>query len=193
MTAKGTALHLVTPLALATERLKIAGRLWAHARLASKIQGAVDESVVVLGVPEVQGTGRIFLGKDLYLYRELYLETQGTGEIHLGSRVVLSRGVHLVAFGRIDIGDDSMIGEYTSIRDANHRVSEGERLRASGHNFRPIRVGHNTWIGRGVTILSGVTIGNNCVVGANAVVTRDVPSGTTVAGVPARALEGVGR
>ncbi|MEQ1945542.1 MAG: acyltransferase [Bryobacteraceae bacterium] len=41
-------------------------------------------------------------------------------------------------------------------------------------------------IGSGAVIMCGVTIGERALVGAGAVVTRDVPPGTTVAGVPAR-------
>ena len=43
-------------------------------------------------------------------------------------------------------------------------------------------------IGSGAVILCGVTIGVGSLVGAGAVVTRDVPDGTVVAGVPARLL-----
>ena len=46
----------------------------------------------------------------------------------------------------------------------------------------------NAWIGAGATVLPRIRIGADSVVGAGAVVTRDVPSGVTVAGVPARVI-----
>jgi acetyltransferase-like isoleucine patch superfamily enzyme len=172
-------------LAIGWERL---ARLWAFARLRAELPGRrLDASNVVLGPAELRGSRRIRLGRRLFLYRELYLETQGRGEITIGDGVVISRGTHLVAFAGIRIGDGSMIGEYASIRDANHRTGNGP-LRDSGHDARPIDIGCDVWIGRGVTVLPGVRIGDGAVVGANAVVTRDVPAGARVAGVPARRL-----
>ena len=52
----------------------------------------------------------------------------------------------------------------------------------------PIVVGNNVYLGYYSIILPGVTIGDNCVIGAGSVVTRDVPSGTVAAGVPARPI-----
>lgn len=54
---------------------------------------------------------------------------------------------------------------------------------------KPIRVGNNTYIGYEAVILPGVTIGDNVVIGARSVVTKDVPSGVVVAGVPARQIK----
>jgi len=48
------------------------------------------------------------------------------------------------------------------------------------------RLGARAYIGANATILPLVSIGDDCTVGAGAVVTRDVPAGATVKGVPAR-------
>ncbi len=162
-------------------------RLWSYARLRAALP-SLDSSSVVLGMPELHGSRCIVLGRDLYLYPGLYLETQEAGRIEIGDGVVMSRGVHVVAFDRVSIGAGSMIGEYASLRDANHRHGDGIDLRHSGHEARPIRIGRNVWIGRGAVVLAGVEIGDGAVVGANAVVTRSVAAGQTVVGVPARPL-----
>lgn len=44
-------------------------------------------------------------------------------------------------------------------------------------------------IGSSVTLMGGITIGANSTIGAGAVVTKNVPEGAVVAGVPARILK----
>jgi acetyltransferase-like isoleucine patch superfamily enzyme len=164
------------------------GKLYSHARLASQLSTPLPGSVVVLGRNEVHGTGVIAFGERCYLFPELYLETQGAATISVGDGVVISRGVHVVAMAGIAIGKGTMIGEYSSLRDANHLRSVDKPMRESGFSAKPIVLGNEVWIGRGVTVLGGVTIGDGATVGANAVVTRDVPAGAVVAGVPAKAI-----
>lgn len=160
----------------------------AHARLSAALGARVHPSVNILGEAQVHGTGRVALGRDLMLYPGLYLETQEEGTITIGDGCVLSTGVHIVSMAGVEIGRGAMIGEYTSIRDANHRRQPGEPMRYAGHDAQPIVIGDEVWIGRGATVLGGVTIGDHATVGANAVVTRDVAAGVTVVGVPARPL-----
>ncbi|SDG14623.1 acyltransferase [Pelagibacterium luteolum] len=87
-------------------------------------------------------------------------------------------------------------------------VTLGNRVSASGTHFEthdggvwvlrerypdldriaPITVGDNVFIGHGTVILPGVTIGSNVVIGAGAIVSRDIPSDSVAAGVPARVI-----
>ena len=52
----------------------------------------------------------------------------------------------------------------------------------------PITIGDRVWVGTRAVVLKGVTIGDGAVIAAGAVVTKDVPPGAVVAGVPARVI-----
>ena len=49
-------------------------------------------------------------------------------------------------------------------------------------------IGNNVYIGQKAMILRGVTIGDNVIIGAGAIVTKDIPSDSVVAGIPARVV-----
>lgn len=190
MSAKRLAARLLWPLAALADVACVPwARLWSFARLGHALrgQGGLDVSVVVEGPVELHGTRQVRVGRGLYLYPGQYWETRESGRIELGDGIVMSRGVHVVAYAGVTIGEGTMIGEYASIRDANHR-RDGADLRHAGHDARPITIGRQVWIGRGAIVLPGVSIGDSAVIGANAVVSRDVPAGAVVGGVPARDL-----
>lgn len=54
--------------------------------------------------------------------------------------------------------------------------------------YSPIEVGNNVFIGVNAVIMPGVKIDNNVIVAPGAVVTKSVPSGVIIAGVPARII-----
>lgn len=62
-----------------------------------------------------------------------------------------------------------------------------------GRSFRGPRegvpvIGDNVYIGPGAKVIGAIHIGDDVAIGANAVVTHDVPSGSVVAGIPAKVI-----
>lgn len=51
------------------------------------------------------------------------------------------------------------------------------------------RLGGHVDVGAGAKIIGPVTIGDHANIGANAVVTKDIPSGATAVGIPAKIIE----
>jgi acetyltransferase-like isoleucine patch superfamily enzyme len=106
--------------------------------------------------------------------------------IRVGRNVFINQGCTLNDIGGIEIGDDVLIGPRVSLITSGHPLDPNQRRRQIV--AAPIVIQRNVWLGAGATVLQGVTVGEDSVVAAGAVVTRDVPSGTLVAGVPAQVV-----
>ncbi len=103
--------------------------------------------------------------------------------------MLINNGFVLSVDSLVRIGDDVMLGENVSVRDADHRFDRLDApMMAQGVATAPTIIENDVWIGRGVVILKGVAIGTGSIVGANSVVTRSVPPYTIVAGAPARKI-----
>ena len=53
---------------------------------------------------------------------------------------------------------------------------------------KPVKIGHDVWIGSNCIIRRGVTVGNGAVIGANSFVNSDVPAFAIYAGTPAKLI-----
>jgi sugar O-acyltransferase (sialic acid O-acetyltransferase NeuD family) len=67
-------------------------------------------------------------------------------------------------------------------------IGEGCSLMPGAHVGGCVQLGHDVLVGSGANILNGLHVGANARIGAGAVVTKPVPAGATVVGVPAREL-----
>lgn len=120
-----------------------------------------------------------------------YLREQGC---KIGAKTRLLCGIE--SFGTepylIEIGEDCLLSSSISFftHDGGVKVLnslgyfDGQRMDKVGK----IVVGNNCFIGHGTKIMPGVTIGDNVIVGACAIVTKDVPSNSVVAGIPAKVI-----
>jgi maltose O-acetyltransferase len=108
----------------------------------------------------------------------------------VGARTFANFGLISLDVATVTVGDDVQIGPNVQLLTALHPVAAGPR-RDKWEAAKPIRIGHNVWLGGGVIVLPGVTIGDNTVVGAGAVVTRDLPPDVVAVGNPARVTRAV--
>ncbi|BCS95198.1 hypothetical protein DSLASN_08300 [Desulfoluna limicola] len=173
--------RLFHPMGRPLRRLTHTARFMAHVKNA-------PPSTQCDGPVRIIGTGRITLGKQCRFGRECEFTTEEKGKIMLGDNIRLNRGVTLTSYAQVRIGSFTIVGEFSSIRDANHGMEMGTPMRLQPHTSAPITIGRDVWIGRGSCILPGVTIGDGTIIGANSVVTQDIPSHTIAAGAPARIL-----
>jgi acetyltransferase-like isoleucine patch superfamily enzyme len=95
-------------------------------------------------------------------------------ELILGKNVVISptaiiRGLSGNA-KRVVIGDNTYIGDNVQIIVDNFEIGDYCKVHhhTNFHGYKPLKIGHNAWIGQGTIIdsIGGTTIGNNFGVGA---------------------------
>jgi serine O-acetyltransferase len=110
-------------------------------------------------------------------------------EIHpavvIGRRFFIDHGMGVV------VGETSEIGDGVTLY---HGVTlGGVAPSVDSHNQRNTKrhptLEDGVIVGSGAQVLGPITVGRNARIGANAVVTKDVPSGVTVVGIPARAVQ----
>ena len=115
---------------------------------------------------------------------------------HLRADTYLERGVVIGSHVEVKnsrIGAGSHLGHFCYIGDAilgrDVNIGAGTvTCNYDGARKHVTQVGDNAFIGSDTLLVAPVAVGAGAVTGAGAVITRDVPAGATVAGVPARPL-----
>jgi acetyltransferase-like isoleucine patch superfamily enzyme len=112
--------------------------------------------------------------------------------ISIGSNCHINRFCSIWASpnSKITIGDNGLMGPGVSIFSSNHgRNDTGAPMVEQEYEEKDVTIGNDVWLGAHAVILPGVTIGDSSVVAAGAVVSRDVPDGAVVGGVPAKLIK----
>jgi len=126
-----------------------------------------------------------FYGRHFYTLSRLisHLNRWFTGvEIHpgatIGKRVFIDHGMGIVIGETAEVGEDCLL--YKGIVLGGTTLDKGKRHPTLGRN---VVVGSNS------CILGNIILGDHVRIGSGSVVIRDIPSGSTVVGVPGRIVE----
>ena len=108
----------------------------------------------------------------------------------IGSNVGISQNCFIQVRGRVEIGDDVILGPGVKIFSENHIFNSTDTpIRNQGVSRMGVTIGQGAWLGAGCTILDGVSVGRNSVVAAGSVVSKSVADGAVVGGIPARLIK----
>lgn len=110
-------------------------------------------------------------------------------KIVIGRGVQINEGVILNARDKIIIGDNVTISARVQIHTGKLDIGSYNNFIKKKHSSASVVIEDNVWIAAGAIISPGVRIGKNSVIGAGSVVTRDIPSNSFAAGVPARVIK----
>ena len=138
----------------------------------------------------------IQFGQNVSIGKNTHIECSGSIH-HKGEGLIVGDNVGIGSFGflgcagGIEIGEDTIMGNFVSFHSENHNYSDLDTLiRLQGVNHQGINVGSNCWIGSKVTILDGANIEDGCIIAAGAVVKAgNYEKNCIYGGVPAKFLK----
>jgi acetyltransferase-like isoleucine patch superfamily enzyme len=161
-------------------------------RLRHRIGGIEAVSARLLVLPRVEDALREFgavIEPPSVIHGPLVIHNAAADyrNLRIGANVHVGRLVLLDLAAPIEIEADCTVSMGTTI--LTHQ-DVGDRPLAARYprTLEPARIGSGSYLGANVTILPGCSIGREAVVAAGAVVTRPVPDGAVVGGVPSRPL-----
>lgn len=147
----------------------------------------IDENTLLDG--RGSGDEGVFIDDNVIINRNCMIQAKA-GAIKIGKRTTIGSNSVLISMSGLELGEAVMIagGCYLSAGAYNVDDSDSAIMDQGAYSKGPIIIADNCWIGTSAVILDGVTIGKGAIIGAGAVVTKDVPAGAIVAGVPAKVI-----
>ena len=151
-------------------------------------EGFIGDRTIIRAGARIEGT-KVVLGAESYLDYGSWI----------GGGSCFDKGAYLIAGDWFHMGWNSQINTARGV-DIGHEVATGIGTKVLTHGayppvdqgfpvqWGPVKIGNRTWLPH-AWVNPGVELGDNTVVAAGSVVTKSMPSGCLVAGVPAKVIK----
>lgn len=155
--------------------------------------------------PQVRMTGMVFFGRRVELsarfghgHMELgpwcWIGNDNKLRVHEGNlrlapKVVMGRDNVVNTYLDIEIGTNSLLGDWIYVCDFDHAYDRLDiPIKSQGLVKTPVRIGADVWLGEKASVLRGADIGSGSVVGSQALVKGHIPPFSIAVGSPARVV-----
>lgn len=160
-----------------------------HIRTSSNLSIDRECYIDALSINGIVFGSNVSIGKYTTIECTGSLKSLGYG-LKVGNRVGLGTHGFFGCAGGVEIGDDTIFGNYVSLHSENHNYQDKNiPIRLQGVTRKGIKIGRDCWIGSKATILDGSVIGDGCIVAAGAVVRGEIPPYSIIGGVPAKVIK----
>lgn len=149
------------------------------------------------------------INKIVKWYLEYNIEILKRQLKYCGKNVNINHRITLVNPNNIEVGENTLIADYSTIfgingvrigknclisvgcgiSSLNHSINSKDRSKAGYEKSTEVIIEDNVWLGMNVCVLPGIKIGENSIIGAGSVVTKNVPSNQIWVGNPAKFIK----
>ncbi len=120
-----------------------------------------------------------------------------TASLRCGKSIFLGKNSHINQYcciwaspnSKIVLGDNLLMGPGVKIFSSNHGHLKDSLINSQEWVEKNVVIGNDVWLGANVVVMPGVKIGDGAIIAAGAVVTKEIPSYSIAAGVPAQVIK----
>jgi len=127
----------------------------------------------------IEPSASLIIGNKVNLKNYINFVVAQNAKIILEDNVFMNNYCSVNALEKIEIGENTLLGEGVKLYDHNHEYSQN-KVEHRKFSTAPIKIGKNCWLGSNVTVLKGVTIGDNAIIGSGCLIYKDIAANSVI-------------
>lgn len=193
----GDIYHLIYPIKLEIKLNHLLDKIYTQ-RISKEFK-STGEKIYIFRKIFLANPSKISIGSNVKIYSNTILavhtETRNKDAfIEIGDNTIIGEFTHITSCNKIIIGKGVLTGRRVTITDNSHGKTTLEEMKIPPnkralYSKGPVLIEDNVWIGDNVVILPNITIGTSSIIGASSVVNRNIPPYSIAVGNPIKIVK----